>query len=335
MLRKTGFFLVVLILVAGGFLALNGYRHLYQPLPVQTETEYYLAPGTSLKSLADQLHQLAIIDCPLCFEWYARLTGLDARLQAGEYTIQPGQTAVDLLAAMRRGDVRQYSFTIIEGWTFYQLRKALSENGNLEQDIPAGLDDSGVMALLGFPGQHPEGRFYPDTYHFPRGTTVSRFLLRAYQMMQSILDEQWQQRSENLPLKNAYEALILASIVEKETAVADERPLIAAVFINRLRKRMRLQTDPTVIYGLGSRYDGDIRFRDLKKDTPYNTYTRGGLPPTPIAMPGKDSIHAVLHPTKSGVLYFVAKGDGSHYFSETLSEHNSAVNKYQRKRRPL
>jgi UPF0755 protein len=288
-----------------------------------------------MKVLANQLNEADIIRCPAYVEWYARLTGLDAQLQAGEYLFQPGTSAVGLLNTMQHGEVKQHSFTIVEGWTFKQLREALQQEEKLTQDIEPELTASEVMTVLGYAGQHPEGRFFPDTYLYPRGMRVTQFMQRAYDTMQQVLERHWRQKQEALPLKNPYDALILASIVEKETAVSEERPLIAAVFINRLRKRMRLQTDPTVIYGLGDKYDGDIRFRDLRNDTPYNTYTRGGLPPTPIALPGEASIQAVLNPAQSDALYFVATGDGRHHFSNTLSEHNKAVNRYQRKRRPL
>lgn len=325
----------MLVVTLLGLLTIDIYRKLFLSLEISKPVEYHLAPGTSMKTFGEQLQSAGIVDCPVYIEWYARLTGLDEKLQAGEYQINPGQSAVELLKSMSRGEVHQHGFTIVEGWTFKQLRSALYKDGRLNQDIDNKLSDAEVMTLLGYEGLHPEGRFYPDTYLFPRGMKTSRFLQRAYHTMQQVLDRQWQDRADGLPLKNGYEALILASIVEKETAIAEERPLIAAVFINRLRKRMRLQTDPTVIYGLGDRYDGDIRFRDLRNDTPYNTYTRGGLPPTPIAMPGEASIHAVLHPAQSDVLYFVARGDGSHHFSSTLNEHNAAVNQYQKKRRPL
>ncbi len=335
MFKKVALILITLCIFAAGFFALDIYRKLFLPLPLSQTTEFHLAPGTSMKSLGKQLKSANIIDCPAYIEWYARLMGLDARLQAGEYAFDPSLSAVDLLKIMQRGDVRQHAFTIVEGWSFYQLRVALSNEEKLTQDLALDLSDSEVMTKLGYPDQHPEGRFYPDTYLFPRGLSVSKFLQRAYNMMQQVLQKQWQGRSEGLPLKNTYEALILASIVEKETAVVEERPLIAAVFINRLRRGMRLQTDPTVIYGLGQSYTGDIRFRDLRNDTPYNTYTRGGLPPTPIAMPGEAAIHAVLHPVQSDALYFVAVGDGSHHFSASLDEHNAAVDRYQRRRRPL
>ncbi len=335
MLKKATLILLAVCFIAGGILTVDIYRSLFSPLSISQTTEFHLAPGTSMKALGQQLQSAKIIDCPFYVEWYARLTGLDARLKAGEYEINAEQSAADLLQVMERGEVRLHAFTIVEGWSFAQLRVALSKEEMLNQDISMDRSDAAIMAALGLPDQHPEGRFYPDTYFFPRGLAVSKFLIRAHTTMQQILQQQWQQRSQGLPLKNEYEVLILASIVEKETAVAEERPLIAAVFINRLRKRMRLQTDPTVIYGLGDSYKGDIRFRDLRNDTPYNTYTRAGLPPTPIAMPGEASINAVLHPAESNALYFVARGDGSHYFSATLEEHNAAVDQYQRKRRPL
>ena len=189
------------------------------------------------------------------------------------------------------------------------------------------------MHLIGHPDEHPEGMFFPDTYRFPKGTSDVDFLHRAYQVMQQHLKREWEQRDEDLPLKSSYEALILASIIEKETGVGFERPLIGGVFTERLRRKMRLQTDPTIIYGLGENFDGDIRFRDLKKDTPYNTYLHSGLTPTPIALPGLDSIRAALHPAKTKALYFVSKGDGTHHFSETLEEHNAAVRRYQLKGR--
>lgn len=337
MVKKTALILGLFLLVAATVLIVSVYRYLYQPLSFTSTIEYSLKPGTSMRRLAGQLQEKKIIDCPLYFEWYARITGLDQKIQAGEYTLQPGLSAVEILALMHRGEVRQYSFTVIEGWTFKQLRAALANAEAIEHRLPADAGDAEVMTILGYAGQHPEGRFYPDTYLFPRGMSDIDFLKRAYKEMAVILEREWQQRDSGLPLKSKYEALILASIVERESALAEERPLIASVFVNRLKKGMRLQTDPTVIYGMGDDYDGDIRFRDLRRDTPYNTYTRSGLPPTPIAMPSAAAIHASLHPTESSVLYFVAKGkpDGSHHFSETLSEHNAAVDRYQRKRKPI
>ena len=249
-------------------------------------------------------------------------------MRAGEYSIADGITADELLRQFTEGNSIQYSLTVIEGWTFRQMLAALARDPIIEHRLE-GRTDAEIMAQLGYAGEHPEGRFFPDTYRFPRGTTDIDFLRRAYQVMQRHLEREWAQRQSDLPLKSPYEALILASIIEKETAVPAERNLISGVFVQRLRRNMRLQTDPTVIYGLGPEFDGDIRFRDLRRDTPYNTYLRAGLTPTPIALPGLDSIRAALHPEESGALYFVSRGDGTHKFSNTLEEHNAAVRKYQ------
>jgi UPF0755 protein len=234
---------------------------------------------------------------------------------------------------MVKGKVRQYSLTLVEGWTFWQMLEQVRQSEILQHTL-TGKSDEQIMTAIGHHGEHPEGRFYPDTYHFPKGLNDVQFLKRAYDEMQQRLQKAWRQRAVGLPFDSPYEALIMASIVEKESALPSERTRIAGVFINRLRKGMRLQTDPTVIYGLGRNFDGDIRFRDLRRDTPYNTYTRRGLPPTPIAMPGQGAIDAVMNPDTTNYLYFVARGDasGSHVFSETLEEHEAAVNKYQRKR---
>jgi UPF0755 protein len=242
-------------------------------------------------------------------------------------------SAIDILERMQKGEVKLYSFTIVEGWTFRQLLEELGKNTNLQHTLGGANAGRVVMAALDQEEMHPEGRFLPDTYLFAKGTTDIEFLRRAHTALQNRLQLEWEGRAAGLPLRTPYEALILASIIEKETAVPAERSLIAAVFINRLNKRMRLQTDPTVIYGIGEGFDGNIRFRDLRQDTPYNTYTRAGLPPTPIALPGADAIHAALHPAVSPALYFVAKGDGSHIFSDNLTAHEAAVDQFQRRRR--
>ena len=337
MLKRKALYIIVsaALLLATVFFAYDIFYHVYQPLRFASKIDYHLKPGTSVRQLAHQLYVQDIIRRPYYFEAYARLRGLDVKLQAGEYVIEPGVSTIQILALMRKGAVRQYSFTIIEGWTFKQVITALHAEKLFKHEIAVAANDNEIMALLGYRGEHPEGRFYPDTYYFARDTSEITILKRAYSKMEKILQRQWQQRSENLPIKNAYEALILASIVERESALASERSLVAAVFINRLNQGMRLQTDPTVIYGMGEQYDGDIRFRDLRHDTPYNTYTRSGLPPTPIAMPSEVAIHASLHPADSPVVYFVAKGesDGSHQFSTTLSEHNAAVARYLHKQR--
>ncbi len=240
-------------------------------------------------------------------------------------------TALQLLQQMVDGEVIQHTLTLVEGWSFKQVMVALRAHHAIRATLQ-GLTAAEIMSRLGYAGQHPEGRFFPDTYHFPKATSDIEFLRRAYSAMAERLEQEWVAREPDLPLKSAYEALILASIIEKESAVSAERAEIAGVFIRRLNKGMRLQTDPTVIYGMGEAYDGNIRRRDLRHDTPYNTYTRKGLPPTPIAMPGGEAIHAALHPASAESLYFVARGDGTHYFSATLEEHNRAVRKYQLKR---
>jgi UPF0755 protein len=290
---------------------------------------YEIAAGTSLRQLAHDLRQRGITRHPHYLIWLGRELDLAHRLQAGEYAITPGMTPESLLRKLAVGDVIQHAFTLIEGQTFNEMLALLKAR----DDIVPTLDGVGVdeiMARLGHAGEHPEGRFLPDTYHFPRGTTDLTLLARVYNAMERHLAQAWATRDEGLPFNTPYEALILASIVEKETGLPEERPLIAGVFIRRLQRGMRLQTDPTVIYGLGEKFDGNLRKRDLVADGPYNSYTRAGLPPTPIALPGRASIEAALKPAKTDALYFVAKGDGTSHFSSTLAEHNRAVDRYQR-----
>lgn len=299
---------------------------LEKPLLIELES------GSTIRTLASQLEQHDLIEYPELLIIWARISGYATRLQAGEFKIQPGESLAHLLDNIVAGKVHQYTLTLVEGWTFKQFMLAINEHKAVDHSLQ-NLTDDQIMTVLDFDGEFPEGLFFPDTYFIHRNITDVNVLLRAHNMMTQTLQRQWEQRDEGLPFKNSYEALILASIVEKETAVADERPLIAGVFINRLRKKMRLQTDPTVIYGLGDKYDGDIRFRDLRNDTPYNTYTRRGLTPTPIAMPGIGAIKAVMHPSTTDYLYFVAINDnsGRHKFSSTLEEHEKAVDKFQRK----
>jgi UPF0755 protein len=290
-----------------------------------------IPPGRSVRGIAEDLAAKQIIDAPLYFIWMARISGAAAKLQAGEYRIDPGTLPATFIQYLVAGKVVQHSLTIIEGWTFTQLMAAVLAHPVLVHTLH-DTSAPGIMSAIGHAGEHPEGRFLPDTYKFPRGMTDADFLKRAYTSMQETLQREWDARAKDLPLKTPYEALTLASIVEKETGLAAERPRIAGVFVRRLNQGMRLQTDPTVIYGMGLAFDGDIRVSDLRKDTSYNTYTREGLPPTPIAMPGADAIRAVLHPAKGKELFFVSKGDGSHAFSATLEEHNRAVAEYQLKR---
>ncbi|MGA7799714.1 MAG: endolytic transglycosylase MltG [Gammaproteobacteria bacterium] len=322
----------VLVLVASFAAAwvIMSYRSFLQtPLAVPAQGMVYdVAPGASLHELARDLSRRGILSHPRFLAWMGREDGYAAKIQAGEYRLTPQMRPADLLKMLVEGRVIQHSLTLVEGWTFREVMAAVNGDTALAHTLQ-GLTGKQIMARLGHPGEAPEGRFYPDTYHFPRGTSDVAFLQRAYGMMAQRLEAQWQQRTAGLPLKTPYQALILASIVEKETAVESERPRIAGVFIRRLKRGMRLQTDPTVIYGLGPGFEGRLHAKDLRKDTPYNTYTRNGLPPTPIALPSGDSIHAVLHPAAGDSLYFVARGDGHHHFSRTLAEHDAAVRRYQ------
>ncbi len=291
-----------------------------------SEQVFVLKPGSSLSSASRELAQMEVITRPFYWKVYARINGKANQLKAGEYLLTEPLTPGLLLDQLVGGKTLQYSVTIPEGWTFAQMRAAIAGNERIEQQS-ADLTDQEVVKSLGL-DDHPEGWFLPETYFFTTGTSDTELLRRSHLAMKKVLEAEWISREEGLPLKSPYEALILASIVERETAVADERPTIAAVFINRLRKGMRLQTDPTVIYGMGDRYKGNIRKSDLKRDTPYNTYTRQGLPPTPIALPSAASIRAVLNPADSEALFFVASGGGRHHFTNTYEEHKQAVIKY-------
>ena len=288
-----------------------------------------IKPGMSISGMARELRQRpGILRSAPYLEAYARLNGLATRLKSGEYALIPGLTPRTLLDRIVAGRVIQYSLTVVEGWTFHQLRQALATHPKIVQTL-RDVSDAEVMARLNRPGEHPEGRFLPDTYSFPAGFTDEAFLQRALAAMDQRLREVWSQRALDAPISSAYQALILASIIEKETGVAAERAEIAGVFARRLRQGMRLQTDPTVIYGLGEAFDGNLRRRDLETDTPYNTYTRMGLPPTPIALPGIHSLKAAVNPAPGDTLYFVADGKGGHVFSRTLDEHNRAVQRHQ------
>jgi len=327
---------MTLLLLAAAAITLGLYRS-FQTTEISLPEEsmiYTITAGTSLKQLAFDLHRLGIIDKPRFFILMGREQDVARRLQVGEYTLSRGMTPRSLLDQLVEGQVIQYSLTIVEGQTFREILDRISRHPVIENTLE-GLDDGEIMARLGYPGEHPEGRFLPDTYNFPRTTTDLAFLRRAYDAMTRRLQQEWEDRQEGLPFESPEQALILASIVEKETGRAEERPIIAGVFVRRLQKGMKLQTDPTVIYGMGDKFDGNIRLRDLRKDTPYNTYTRSGLPPTPIAMPGADAIRAVLHPAEGDSLYFVAMGEGRHYFSRSLQEHELAVDKFQRKKKGI
>jgi UPF0755 protein len=296
---------------------------------LQAPVAFEVARGATLRSVAASLEKQGMLDQPRAWIAWARLTGRAGGLKAGEYELRPGMSPRQLLDLLSSGDVILHSITFVEGSMFADMRKALVSNAAVRNDRQGATDEE-IMRALGAAGMHPEGQFFPDTYHFARGTSDLEILQIAHRRLRDALETAWLERAPDLPLASPYEALILASIVEKETALDSERPQIAGVFIERLRRGMRLQTDPTVIYGMIATYDGNIRRVDLLRDTPYNTYTRAGLPPTPIAMPGLDSIRAAVKPDVTGALFFVATGagDGSHYFSKTLAEHNAAVRRY-------
>ncbi|MCQ4347862.1 endolytic transglycosylase MltG [Pseudomonas stutzeri] len=323
------------LLLAGLLLAFAGWQQhvaLRQPLGLVEERLLEVPNGATPGGLLNRLEDEGVLEGALWLRLYWRFN-LDGKgLHSGEYRLTPGQTAGDLLGQWRRGEVVSYSLTLVEGWTFRQVRSALAAQERLEQTL-ADLDDAAVMQRLGLDGQHPEGRFFPDTYRYVRGMRDIDLLRQANERLVRVLDEEWQQRAEGLPYADPYRALIMASLVEKETGVGYERPEIAGVFVRRLRLGMLLQTDPTVIYGLGERYAGNLTRAHLREPTPYNTYTNPGLPPTPIAMVGREAIRAALNPADGDTLYFVARGDGTHVFSRTLQEHNRAVREYQLKRR--
>ncbi|KAA3633219.1 MAG: endolytic transglycosylase MltG [Proteobacteria bacterium] len=334
--RESGFSLIVgllVMLLAGAIVAtalLLYVRHqLTKPLSPGNDL-YTIERGQSLRSVARMLKAHGVIDEIYSLQVYARATGVSGRIKAGQYRFENGIDQFGILEKIVAGDVVRYQVQFIEGWTFAQMREALYSHPELDHRT-IDLTGAEIMANLGFPDEHPEGRCFPDTYVFIAGDSALGILSRAHDAMARVLDEAWSNRADNLPISTPYEALILASIVEKETGLPSERELISGVFVNRLRKRMRLQTDPTVIYGLADRYDGNITRRHLREDNPYNTYTRRGLPPTPIAMPGREAILAAVRPEVTEYLYFVARGDGSHQFSVSLEQHNSAVRKFQLK----
>ena len=324
--------LVTLILIAAavaGSLWVHYQTFIQTPVAVAGDRLMFeVQRGAGVQVVARQLVAAGVLQDPYAFLALAYQTDRAGRLKAGEYEVRSGTTPPQLLDLLTSGRVIQYPLTLVEGRTFRQALAVIAADPVLVADIGA-LTDEEIMTRIGHPGVHPEGRLFPDTYLFPRGMGALDLVKRAHGRMEAVLAEEWDKRAPGLPFKDPYEALILASIVEKETGLAAERPEIAGVFVRRMQKGMRLQTDPTVIYGLGAAFDGNLRRVDLTTDTPYNTYTRAGLPPTPIALPGREAIHAVLHPAAGDSLYFVAKGDGSHAFSATLDEHNRAVHRYQ------
>lgn len=327
--RAVRLFFAAVLATCLGFAGL-GYGWLNQAFDLPTPTvDLAIEPGDSAREVAMNVAEAGVHVNPTLLYWWFRLSGESRRIKAGSYELDQGTTPRSLLRKLVQGEEALRSVTLVEGWTFRQVRAALKK---AEQLKPQTLDlsDSAIMAQLGKPGVHPEGRFFPDTYTYAKGSGDLAVLQRAMRAMDKKLEAAWAQRAPHSPLQTPEQALTLASIIEKETGQISDRPLIGAVFSNRLRIGMRLQTDPTVIYGLGEAFDGNLRKGDLQTDTPWNTYTRAGLPPTPIAMPSKAALLAAVQPAQSKALYFVAKGDGSSQFSTTLDEHNRAVNKYQR-----
>lgn len=327
-MRRLILILVLALVLITGVFAVDFYRYISSPVSLDEDVIMFnVSPGATLGKVTRELHEQDIIQSPLYWKVLARISGNANRIKVGEYRLSSGQTPGDILAVLVAGKTLQYSLTIPEGWTFRQMLEVIWDQPGINKTL-GDADFEQIMTKLGDPEGHPEGRFLPETYFYTRGTDDIDILRRSHEALEALLAEEWEARADDLPLKTPYEALILASIVEKETGVADERPMIAAVFINRLRKGMRLQTDPTVIYGMGDAYQGNIRKKDLQRDTPYNTYTRKGLTPTPIALPAASSIHAVLHPADTEALYFVASGGGRHHFSNSYEEHRAAVIKY-------
>jgi UPF0755 protein len=325
-LFKLTLLIAIVILMGASWM----WRFAGSPLTVTASPHVFVVkPGSTIRTVSRQLVEERVLDEPWNFMIMARLTGRASDLKAGNYQFSSGITPFQLFDMITSGDVSQVGITFIEGWTFRQMREELNRHEGV-QHFTMGLSDSDIMQRIGAAEKYPEGLFFPDTYYFSNGMTDLDILKRAYQAMQQKLSAAWTKRDSNLPYAKPYDALIMASVVEKETGRSEERPMIARLFIDRLRIGMRLQTDPSVIYGLGEQFDGNLRKKDLLDDTPYNTYTRAGLPPTPIANPGLGAIEAVLNPSPSqGYLYFVGKGNGSHAFSKTLAEHNRAVAKYQ------
>lgn len=321
------FFIIFFGLALFAFVSFDFNKKVFEPIVLEQPIEFTIEQGETALEVFAELKRQGLVEDETYFKILVKLQ--KPVFKAGEYRLEGEYSLVEILALLDKGKVTQEKITIIEGWNFKQFRKAIESHPHIKQTLK-DLSDQEIMARLGMPNTHPEGWFYPDTYVFARGSEDFIIYKKAFTMMQEIVNETWERRESNLPLKSAYEMLILASIIEKETGKAAERPIIASVFINRLNKDMKLQTDPTVIYGMGENYDGDIRRKDLTTDTPYNTYTRKGLTPTPIALPSKAAIYAAVHPDKTDYLFFVAKGQqGEHYFSETYQEHLKAVKKYQ------
>jgi UPF0755 protein len=335
LIRKLLVLLLIGLFSAALLLGVAAWKYdaaLKQPLKLTEEQLLDVPAGATPTGTFNRLEADGVLDGAFWLRLYWRFNLDGQPLHSGEYRMTPGMTAQGLIGVWQRGEVVQYSLTLVEGWNFRQVRLALAKHEKIVQTL-AGLSDSEVMDKLGHPGVFPEGRFFPDTYRFVRGMTDVEFLKKAYNRLDDVLAQEWSKRAADVPYTDPYQALIMASLVEKETGVPEERGQIAGVFVRRMKIGMLLQTDPTVIYGLGERYNGKLTRAHLKEANPYNTYMIAGLPPTPIAMVGREAIHAALNPVPGSSLYFVARGDGSHIFSDNLDAHNAAVREFQLKRR--
>lgn len=329
--RSVATLFLLFAMVALGF---AGWLALYAQEPVSSATfpvRFAVERGMSLSQASQRMAEAGVLRHPLAFSVLGRALGRAGGIKAGTYIVDSARSPLELLDMIENGAIARVSLTLVEGWTFRQMRAAIDAYPDLRHDS-RDLSDAELLARIAAPERHPEGLFFPDTYVFDLGSSDLDLYRAAHRAMRERLDALWPARAPDVPYETPYQALIMASIVEKETGLASERPLIASVFVNRLRIGMRLQTDPTVIYGLGERFDGNLRRGDLLEDTPYNSYTRAGLPPSPIALPGMDSLRAALNPAQSRVIYFVARGDGSHQFSDNLDAHNRAVARYQKGR---
>ena len=319
---------LIIFIVSSTFFYFDYKKFIETPLNIKVPFIFEIEPGISFRDLNKKLKSSDVLDDYYYLELYVRYSGYAKEIQSGEYRLTPGLLPPEIINIFISGDVVQHSITLVEGWRVDEMLTKISSNNILKKSLK-NYSAKTLLSTLGITDPHAEGLFFPDTYYFTKGTTDIELLRRAYQRQQSILRQEWEQRDRGLPYKNAYDALIMASIIEKETALASERPLIAGVFVRRLQKKMKLQTDPTVVYAMGDQYNGNIKKKDLNIDSPYNTYRYHGLPPSPIALAGQEAIYAALHPKLDETLYFVAKKDGLHYFSKTLEEHNRAVKKYQ------
>ena len=324
--------LSVLLAAGTGLWFWQGLKTLEEPVSLEEPVLFNVPAGTAFNQVAEQLEGEGLVARSLWLKLHGRLHPEQARIKAGEYEFTDGMSVKDMVETMVAGDIKHWSIQFIEGWTFKDMRAALASAERLRQET-ADWSNEEIMAAMGAEGEHPEGRFFPDTYLFASRDSDLDLLKRSFKRMEAVLAEEWENREEGLPYDTPYEALIMASIVERETGVPHERDEVAGVFVRRLEKGMRLQTDPTVIYGMGDKYQGRIGSKDLRTYTPYNTYRIDGLPPTPIALPGQEAIHAALHPKEGDSLYFVARGDGTHKFSRTLAEHQKAVREFQLNRR--